>query len=322
MLTVVMYHYVRRLAGSRFPEIKGLERDLFIQQLAYIRRFYTLVTGQDVIDAVRSGSALPNNAALLTFDDGYLDHFINVLPILMRDKISGVFFPPARCVIERRMLDVNKIHYILASVSHKQAIVAAIERSVQNADANLHLEPVAYYRAQYAVASRFDSAEVIYIKRMLQFALPLELRVQIIDELFRRYVSSDERAFADEVYMDKDQIRCLLSCGMMIGSHGYNHDWLNHLSPERQATDIDLSLDFLRTIGVESKAWVMCYPYGGWSESLLKLLRERDCAMGFTTQVGLALVSGDDPLLLPRLDTNDLPKDGSAAAADWTLRVQ
>jgi peptidoglycan/xylan/chitin deacetylase (PgdA/CDA1 family) len=109
---------------------------------------------------------------------------------------------------------------------------------------------------------------------------------------------------------------------MMIGSHGYNHDWLNHLSPEQQATDIDLSLDFLRTIGVESNAWVMCYPYGGWSESLLRLLRERDCAIGFTTQVGLALASGDDPLLLPRLDTNDLPKDGSAAAAGWTLRVQ
>ena len=275
-----------------------------------------------MIDAVRSGSALPNNAALLTFDDGYLDHFVNVLPILVREKISGVFFPPARCVIERRMLDVNKIRCILASVSDKHAIVAAIERSIQNADTNLHLEPVAHYRAQYAVANRFDSAGVIYIKRMLQFALPPELRVQLIDELFRRYVSSDECAFADEVYMDKDQLRCLLSCGMTIGSHGYNHDWLNHLSAEQQARDIDLSLDFLRTIGVESNAWVMCYPYGGWSESVLKLLRERDCAMGFTTQVGLAGVPTDDPLLLPRLDTNDLPKDGSAAAADWTLRVQ
>jgi peptidoglycan/xylan/chitin deacetylase (PgdA/CDA1 family) len=322
MLTVIMYHYVRRIAGSRFPEIKGMERDLFIEQLIYIRRFYTPVTGWDVIDAVRSESALPSNAALLTFDDGYLDHFVNVLPILMREKISGVFFPPARCVIERRMLDVNKIHYILASVPDKHAIGAVIENSIQNASVNLNLKSVAHYRAQYAVASRFDPAEVVYIKRMLQFVLPLELRVQIIDQLFRQYVSADECAFADEVYMDKDQLQCLLSCGMMIGSHGYNHDWLNHLSQEQQAEDIDLSLDFLRTIGVESKAWVMCYPYGGWSDSVLKLLRERDCAIGFTTRVGLASMAGEDPLLLPRLDTNDLPKDASAPAADWTLLVQ
>ncbi len=28
-ITVVMYHYVRRIEESRYPEIKGLELDLF-----------------------------------------------------------------------------------------------------------------------------------------------------------------------------------------------------------------------------------------------------------------------------------------------------
>ena len=34
MLTVVMYHYVRRLAGSRFPEIEGLEQTFLSSSLA------------------------------------------------------------------------------------------------------------------------------------------------------------------------------------------------------------------------------------------------------------------------------------------------
>jgi peptidoglycan/xylan/chitin deacetylase (PgdA/CDA1 family) len=321
MLTVVMYHYVRRLAGSRFPEIKGLERELFVEQLAYIRRFYTPVTGREVIDAARGGAALPSNAILLTFDDGYLDHFVNVLPILLRERMSGIFFPPARCVFERRMLDVNKIHYILASVPDKGTLVDAIDHAMRDADPDLKLEPPAHYRAKYAVANRFDTAEVIYIKRMLQVALPLELRSRIIDELFARHVSSDERAFADEVYMDEDQLRCLLQCGMTVGSHGYDHDWLDQLSRDQQAREIDLSLAHLRKIGVDSAGWAMCYPYGAWSESLLEILRDRDCAIGFTTEVGLARVPGQNPLLLPRLDTNDLPKSRSAAPVSWTPRI-
>jgi peptidoglycan/xylan/chitin deacetylase (PgdA/CDA1 family) len=317
-----MYHYVRRVAESRYPEIKGLERDLFIEQLKYIQRFYTPVSGQDVINALKGGGELPQNAILLTFDDGYLDHFVTVFPILLRERIPAVFFPPARCIVESSMLDVNKIHYILASVPDKSVIVSEIAKAIAEADTNNGLEPAANYYKKYAIANRFDSAEVIYIKRMLQFVLPLELRKPLTDGLFARHVSSDERAFAHELYMDHDQLRSLVQCGMMVGSHGYNHDWLNHLQPVDQARDIDRSLEFLRTIGVPAADWVMCYPYGGWCDSLLEILQSRTCAMGFTTETALAHIGNDNPLLLPRLDTNDLPKDGAAGAVPWTLAVQ
>lgn len=321
-LTILMYHYVRRLAESRFPDIKALERDAFIEQLKYIQRFYTPVTGQQVIDAVKGQMSLPRNAILLTFDDGYLDHFVTVFPILIRERISGVFFPPARCVMENRVLDVNKIHYILAAVPDKARIVAVIEDAVSEACAEYPLDSLDWYRKKYAVGNRFDPPEVIYIKRMLQVALPVALRERITDDLFARWVSSDEKAFARELYMDEDQLRCLIDSGMMIGSHGYNHDWIDRLSPEDQARDIDRSLDFLRQIGVRPVDWVMCYPYGGWSESVLALLRARECAMALTTETALARVGECDPLLLPRLDTNDLPRSSCADAVHWTLSVQ
>jgi peptidoglycan/xylan/chitin deacetylase (PgdA/CDA1 family) len=89
-LTVVMYHYVRRLSESRYPEIKALERDSFIEQLKYIRRFYTPVDCRQVISSLKGRGALPSNAILLTFDDGYQDHFETVFPILrVCPKTSG-----------------------------------------------------------------------------------------------------------------------------------------------------------------------------------------------------------------------------------------
>jgi peptidoglycan/xylan/chitin deacetylase (PgdA/CDA1 family) len=320
-LTVVMYHYVRRLAESRHPAIKGLERDAFAQQLKYIRRFYTPVTGEDVINALHGGGELPKNAILLTFDDGYLDHFVTVLPLLLEAAMSAVFFPPARCIVEGRVLDVNKIHFILASVKDNGELVAAIEARVEAARQGYELASTESYRARYAVAGRFDVAEVMYIKRMLQEALPAQIRTQIIDELFARFVSNNERAFARELYMDQSQLKCLMGAGMMVGSHGYNHDWLNHLSPADQVEDIDKALGFLRDIGVPLSQWAMCYPYGEWSESVLNTLRERGCAMAFTTETALADIPPRDPLLLPRLDTNDLPKIATASPNHWTLKA-
>jgi len=94
---------------------------------------------------------------------------------------------------------------------------------------------------------------------------------------------------------------------MHIGSHGYSHAWLNHLSPEAQALEIDRSLDFLQILGVSRDDWSICYPYGGFNDSLLDILRARQCRIGFGVEARTANLDVDDRLTLPRLDTNDLP---------------
>jgi len=51
----------------------------------------------------------------------------------------------------------------------------------------------------------------------------------------------------------------------------------------------------------------MCYPYGGFNDSLLQILRDRRCPVGFTAEARIADLDVDDRLTLPRLDANDLP---------------
>ena len=301
-LTIIMYHYVRDLRRSRYPEIKGLDISLFKRQLTRIRSSYKIVSMREVIED-RQG--LPDNAALLTFDDGYVDHYLNVFPLLDEIRVQGAFFPVAGSVREGKVLDVNKIHFILASVKDKSVIVRDILSGLDKFRSEYHLETEAYYREKWARPSRWDDAEVTFIKRLLQVGLPLKVRAAIADELFMKYVSVDEAAFAAELYMSADQIKCMIRNGQFVGSHGYNHVWLGALEPANQADDIDRSLDFLRSLGAETKNWVMCYPYGDYNSSLLEILRTRGCAVALTTHSGVATVK-DGALLLPRLDTNEV----------------
>ena len=112
--------------------------------------------------------------------------------------------------------------------------------------------------------------------------------------------------------MNKDQMKCMVRHGMCVGSHGYDHYWLDSLVPEQQAKEVDESLKFLRDIGVDMDSWVMCYPYGACNESLIQIIKERGCKLGLTTRVAEADLSVDNAFLLPRLDTNDFPKDRNA----------
>lgn len=323
-LSIIMYHYVRELRYSRFPETKGLETDQFGEQITYIKKHYNVISGDDLLAAAEVGSleALPPSALLLTFDDGYIDHFTQVFPILRREKLSGCFFPPVKCVLDNQVLDVNKIHFVLASVPNKQAIIYYILEMLDQYSVHYHTQSKDYYWTKLAVANRFDPKEVVFIKRILQRELPEELRQIIINGLFQKYVSSDEVSFAKELYMSVDQIRCMRDSGMYIGSHGYGHYWLDSIDPAMQKEEIQLALEFVRRVGTRTDSWIMCYPYGAYNDSLLSILRSTGCKIGLTTKVGIADLQRDSLLALPRLDTNDLPKSANAAQNELTLRAK
>ena len=190
-ISIIMYHYVRDLKHSRYLEIKGLDIDLFKEQIAYIKKHYNVISAYDLMDIIESDSGLPPKALLLTFDDAYIDHFTQVFPILDEQKLPGLFFPPAKSVLEHQVLDVNKIHFILASVPNKNDLVNEIYRYLDENRSPYELETNEYYWKNLGTQSRFDTAEVVFIKRILQRELPKSLRKIITDGLFRKYVTND-----------------------------------------------------------------------------------------------------------------------------------
>ena len=321
-LTVVMYHYVRELPYTRYPEIKALLTSQFKEQLTYLKNYYTFVTVADCISALYNETDLPSNACLLTFDDAYIDHFITVFPILEENRIQGCFFPPAKAILTNEMLDVNKIQFILASAyKDLDQLISDIYACIEKYRFQYQLQSDSHYYSKLAVKSRFDPAEIIFIKRLLQTELEENVRKLIIDELFQKYITKDEKSFSRELYMDIDQIKCMSRNGMYIGSHGFDHHWLNKLPPERQESEIDESLKFLRLVNAPTENWVMCYPYGAYNDSLIEILKKKGCSFALTTKVDIANFSKENAYTLERLDTNDLPKVSNSGPNSWAKKL-
>jgi len=316
-----MYHFIRDLKHSRYPEIKGLDLALFKHQLQYISKYYKVVQMEDVIEALKSYKRLPKNSLLLTFDDGLKEHFEVVFPILDRLGFQGSFFPPGKAIYEHKVLDVHKISFVLASVKDKNQLIDDIHSLMDKYRTEYKLKPNEHYYEKVASRRGFDHEQVVLIKSLLQKNLPKKLRETIINNLFSKYVGIDEAVFSRELYMDVEQLKCLIRQGMYLGNHGWNHYRLNGVPAAQQAEEIDLSLNFLEILGCNNAQWVMSYPYGEYDSSLTNLLKRRGCALALTTQVGIANLATCAPYGFPRLDTNDLPKNKDAAPNEWTLKV-
>ncbi len=277
-----MYHYVRPIASSRWPRIRGLELADFKSQLAYLRRNYTIVSLPDVINALDGGD-LPDNACLLTFDDGYLDHYQYVFPLLFDAKVSGAFFPIGRSVAERWVADVNKIHFLLAE-AHIDALGAICEDMSGE---------------HPTTAGRFDDVGTTFVKSLLQ------RRPELLGAF-------SEHIDADDLYMTPEHIKVMAANGMHFGVHGWNHVRFSRMTEAEQAADLDASIAFLRGLGVLPERWAMCYPYGANEDFTLftwVLLSTRGCHAAFTTRSAVHdFVADRARYIIPRLDTNDVPR--------------
>lgn len=320
-VSVIMYHYVRELKNSCYPEIRGLEFSLFQQQLDYLEKYYCFISMEELIYCYENKISPPKRAVILTFDDGYSDHFRYVFPELRKRKIQGSFFIPAKPIIENVMLDVNKLHFILASSSDHKKLVLKSFAQLDYYRSEYQLESNEYYFSNIGVASRFDTAEVIYLKRLLQKELPEKLRNIITTNLFEEVVGKSEKEFSQELYLNTPQLKEMLQGDMHIGHHGYDHYWLDSVTEDKQISEIEGGCKFLKELGVNMDSWTMCYPYGAYTDSLIQLLQKYNCRLGFTTKVAVANLNVDDKFKIPRLDTNDIPKSANAIPNDWYLQA-
>lgn len=305
-LFISMYHYTRDLKHSRYSHIKGLDIDLFRKQIEFFKENFNVVRMEQVIEAVKGGEPLPNKAVLLTFDDGYIDNFTFALPILEEYGLQGSFFIPGKTFTTHQLLDVNKIHYILASADIRKLVVDVKGKMDYYRGKEFDYPSTEELWNQYAMDTRFDGKDTVFVKKILQTVLPEKLRNQISSDLFEKYVGVSEEQLAYELYMTLEQIRTLKKHGMFIGIHGYDHYWLGNLSPEQMRADVSKALETMDEF-IDHSEWVMNYPYGNFNQDVLDFIKKKGACVGLTTEVRPAELGKDPALQLPRLDCNDFP---------------
>lgn len=302
-LTVVMYHYVRPLAHSAYPDLKALKLRDFLGQLDWLARHYFMISPQDLAAALHSGARLPPRPCLLTFDDGYSDHFQHVFPALQARGLKGLFFAPSTSLLGGRVLEVNKIQFVLASRDQPCGLADQLDALLSREG----LADPAALRAAHCPPNRFDTANVAYVKPLLQYVLPAPARSFAIDALFRQHVTADEAGFAQTLYLTPDQAVEMRGGGIEFGGHGDLHLWHGQCAPADLQGEITGSVRALERIGAPVRGGFYCYPFGDQTNAVRAAVNLARFRTGFTVQAALCDPSTVDPLQILRLRTPALP---------------
>ena len=306
LIPIVTYHYVRPRSERFSKNHKTLDLDEFLNQIEILDESYFFVNGAQIHELQVEVDSKSKKPVWLSFDDGYLDHYKFVYPELVLRNAVGSFFIPTEAVFERKLLDVNKIHLILAvnpNISHLiDQLRELFDLNQCGAVLNTSFSEL---RSEYSVANLTNDADTRFFKLLLQDLLPTNLIKKMLDELFSEYIKRSESAIVDELYMNPDHIKTMHENGMNIGSHGHAHSRFEFMSYESQMIDIGLSLKYFKSVGIDDANVVVCYPYGSFTAETKAIVASYGCLAAISTKLGVADTDAEefDWLELRRIDT-------------------
>jgi len=248
-----MYHYVRE-DNLEYPNFNHLNIDVFKQQLDYFSENYGFLSKEDYFCSL-SGSNV-KDGVVLTFDDGFKDHYKYVLPELEKRNLWGIFYVPTKIFSSNKLLGVHRIQFLKgkygSDVILKEALMLVSEYMLDQ-------ETIEDFDKEIYMEESYGETEK-KLRRLFNYYISYNYRDTILDKLMSEYF--DEQKLHDELYLKLDEVVKIKDSGNTIGSHTVNHKVLSRLSPAEQEFEIKDSLEFLRTkVGI-TEPYSFCYPYG------------------------------------------------------------
>jgi peptidoglycan/xylan/chitin deacetylase (PgdA/CDA1 family) len=308
--TIVFYHYVRDVERTPYPGIKALSVAAFRAQLDWLQARFDVIDGPTFEAAVVAGRGFDRPTALLTFDDGFVDHYAHVFPILRERGLGGIFFVSGATLDPTpRLLNVHRTHFLLSALGADR-FTATVSAALTAA--GVAITPAGGREGVY----RYDEAPDVRIKRILNYEAPYPVVDRVLSSLVDEYLG-DAEAFARSLYLSPAQIAEMAGGGMTFGFHTETHPVLSRLDRDGQRTELRRGVGLVREL-TGQRTVSLCYPYGfphTYNADTLDLAAECGYSFAFNTVRRDARVGEDPRFELPRFDTRDVPRGDEVPAS-------
>ena len=295
-LCIVTYHGVRP-AGyvSRDATLDGglVTKDALRRQLRLLKSRYTVISPEQLLEWLQFGSALPVRAVLLTCDDGLRNTLTDMVPILLEEKLSCLFFVTGFSLGETPGILWYEQLYLL--------LQKAPPGPIETVDPDLRrgTEKVEDRRALWwTLVKRLSRRD--HHGRM-QFMQETRERLNLREDWIKEHTDDPEQA-RRFLLLTSNELRQVVSQGMTIGAHTLTHPFLAESTAEcadREITECRAALE--SSLG--RKIWALAYPFGNPGSLGL---REIEYARAAGYSAGFVNVGGGfgadlPPFALPRV---------------------
>lgn len=256
-----------RVDDENDPFLPSLPTARFAAQMAHIARHYTVLRLEDLAERVRRG-AVPRNALVITFDDGYRSNLTHAAPILARFGLPATIFLVSSYIGTPHALWFDRLALALKN-SRRSEVCLEEGRPLPLTTVDERLRAL-------TTAQK-------YLK-----ALPYREHQPQLD----RVLASLEPAAPEppkRFMLSWDEVQALRGLGFSIGAHTETHPILSQLDLDDARREIQGSrLAIERALGKPVSTFA--YPNGGvndYTPATVRLVSEAGFTCAVTTLRGL-----------------------------------
>jgi len=92
----------------------------FKWQLEYLKKYYTVMHLQDVMQKIQHGEVLPDNTAVITFDDGFKNNYSVAYPLLQQLNLPATIFLVTDMIGTDRLIWSDELYMLLLETKVKR----------------------------------------------------------------------------------------------------------------------------------------------------------------------------------------------------------
>ena len=283
-LSILAYHRVVPLPDSRYPYVKGViscDTETFDRQLGFVRKHFDVLNFRDIREIHLAGEEIPPNSLVLTFDDGYADNYLNMLPVLESHDMTAVVFLATHYVDSGELFWVDKLAYTV---------------------------------------NRMRPQTLVFLDGKHRFEVRDETREQVRRELGRLCASvsfSDHLRILGELEAQAGQspgkddyelarpltwaeVVELERAGVEIGGHTVTHGFLDRMTSDEIETELRDSKHAIDR-HLENNAITVCYPAGKYTDEVLRIAASCGYEYGCSYRHGSARYTPGIRFEIPRI---------------------
>jgi peptidoglycan/xylan/chitin deacetylase (PgdA/CDA1 family) len=307
---ILMYH--RIMVEDRLDDQITVSPTHFREHLEVLRRYDTIQLDQLVQDLKRGSP--PQNAVAITFDDGYATSLFKAKTLLDAFDMPATAFIVSGAVkgkatfwwekLEKILLDSKVLpqHLNLCdgrilelNIGGSTLSEGTLERGTQCSEGDERVISHSMRRSLYT-----------HLVHQLLLISEYE-RNRIIDALVSA-TGADTTRIGLRRSLSEEELTLLARDSLItIGAHTITHPLLSMLSVEEQRVEIKSSKAFLEGL-LGRKVTGFSYPYGGYNQDTLALVREAGFTYACTVKPEIVRKDAS-PLELPRMTVEDWDGD-------------
>ncbi len=259
-INTLMYHRVGSFEKDPFE--LAVDDSTFEEQIKHLKENYTILKSDD------KWSDIDEKSVVLTFDDGYVDFYSKVYPVLKKYNVPATVFISTGNIDTYNEFWWDELEKLFLETSMIPEEITIIDDK--------------FLKDDYS-----DNESLLFAVHKVLLSLPHLERKKIIESLKKQFNFSSYKRDKYRVLTRAEIVKLADDPLITIGAHTVSHIVCDKENEDVQRREIIESKEKLEEI-IKKPVSVFAYPNGGYNARIQKILSEFGFIRAFTVELGCA----------------------------------